>query len=162
MKSISEDLLSRIEIMISRYSLIQDKDIFVAYSGGKDSLFLCLALQALGYYVHPIIIDIGHNVDWTLALENVKTHRMDALVLNREYIYNHYPEIIYAVDHLFETVVKISGEIQQSATICTPCYNAKMTILRKWAEENGVSKIAIGHHGTDAISSMLKSFFLYR
>lgn len=57
MNTISNELLYKIERVINKYSLVNGKDVFVAYSGGKDSMFLCNAMQQLGYQVFPIIID---------------------------------------------------------------------------------------------------------
>lgn len=161
MKAIPDSSLSKIQGIIEKYSLINSKEVFVTYSGGKDSLFLCLALQQLGYKVFSIIIDIGYNSDWTNAIETARNNNFDVLLLNNDFLEKNCPDIITDVKRLFMCVVDISKGNYQTATICTPCYNAKMTILRRWAESNKVSQIAMGHHGTDAISSMLKSFYYY-
>ena len=161
MRIIPDFMLTKIDDIINKYSLISDKDVFVAYSGGKDSLFLCIALRELGYKVFPVIVDIGYNTNWTHAFEIIKEYNMDALLLNNDYLLHNHPDIIPLVEGLFSRVVEIAKGNQQSSTICTPCYNAKMTILREWAEANGISQIAMGHHGTDAISSMIKSYYYY-
>ena len=84
MCSISDVILNRIQKTIDRYSLISGKEVFVADSGGKDSLFLCIALQELGYQVYPIIIDIGYNSNWSNAIEIAKNNNLDVLLLNSE------------------------------------------------------------------------------
>lgn len=37
-----------------------------------------------------------------------------------------------------------------------------MIILQRWAEINNIHTIAYGHHATDAIASLLKSFYMYQ
>lgn len=49
----------------------------------------------------------------------------------------------------------------KKTTICTPCHNSKMIVLQKWAEINRINTIANGHHAIDAVSSLLKSFYIY-
>ena len=86
---------------------------------------------------------------------------MNAMLLDDSYLRLNNPDAISVVENLFQQVTKIANGSQQKATICTPCYNAKIMILKSWAEANGISRIAMGHHGTDAISSMLKSYYYY-
>lgn len=161
MKSIPKNILDDIHNVIKEKSLFCEKKVVVAYSGGKDSWFLCLALKLLGYEVKPIIIDIGYNVDWSNALNNTELIGLEAIVIDSKYINENIPEINEQLNDNFKKIEMISNNKCSLTTICTPCYNSKILILKKWAELNGIRTIAIGHHATDAISSMLKSYYMY-
>lgn len=162
MEKISKGILEKVRTAIERYSLLEGKRIYVAYSGGKDSLFLCLVLKELGYHVYPVIIDIGYNSDWGIALDNLKLFGIDdGLLIGMETISHMMPEITAELDENFKFIRKIKEGYYKKATICTPCHNAKMIVLKRWAEINGIRTIASGHHAIDAVSSLLKSFYMY-
>lgn len=162
MERISGEVLNRIEKVIEQYNLFNNtKDVCVAYSGGKDSFFLCLALKELGYQVIPVIIDIGYNSNWDTALKNMNIMGMKCIIVELKQISCMFPEIEEELTENLENIKKISKGFYKKATICTPCYNSKMLIIQKWAEKNGVQYIAIGHHAIDSISSLLKSFYMY-
>lgn len=162
MNNIPKEILNKVEKIIKKYSLFENKKVWVAYSGGKDSFFLCLILRELEYQVHPIIIDIGYNSDWSIALENLKRiDIVDDIFIGWEEVKHMVPEIIPELEENMENIKKIKRGHFKKATICTPCHNSKMLILQKWAEINGIHSIADGHHATDSISSLLKSFYMY-
>jgi len=162
MESIPKKVLENIEETIEKYSLFESNRICVSYSGGKDSFFLCLALKQLGYQVCPIIIDIGYHSDWSIALKNVKQIGVnDVILIGAEQVNQTMPEIAAELEENLENIKKIRRGCFKKATICTPCHNSKMLVLRRWAEINGIRSIANGHHAVDAISSLLKSFYMY-
>lgn len=154
-------ILENIESTIKKYTLF-NKEICIAYSGGKDSLFLCLALKELGYQVYPIIIDIGYNSNWDIALKNLQLLNIaEGELIGAEKINQIMPEAVEALKENFENINKIKKGDFKKATMCTPCYNSKMLIIQKWARINNIESIANGHHGIDSISSLLKSFYMY-
>lgn len=161
MKSIPIKNLKDAEEVIGKYSFFNDRNVYVAYSGGKDSLFLCMILKELGYYVHPVTIDIGYDSNWSIAEENVNSIGLELIKLDFRFVDKNMPEIREELEGNLENITKIKEGDLKKTTICTPCYNSKMLILQKWAESNNVHTIAIGHHGTDAITSLLKSFYMY-
>lgn len=149
---------------IKKYDLIKsNEEIIVAYSGGKDSLFLCYALTNLGYKIIPVIIDIGYNIDWSLAISNLERMNLRCELIDLNYMAHNLKDIYSEVTNYFEKVKIIkNSKGQMQTTICTPCYNAKHLILCELSKKLKVDKVAFGHHGTDAIASMLKSFYLYK
>lgn len=162
MGNIPEKILKNVEETIEKYSLFEGEKICVAYSGGKDSLFLCLILRELGYQVYPIIIDIGYNSDWSIALENIRQIDItDGVLIGLEEVNHIMPEIMAELEENLENIKKVRRGCFKKATICTPCHNSKMLILQRWAEINNVHFIANGHHAIDAVSSLLKSFYMY-
>lgn len=161
LKKVPSSILARVLKTIKEYDLFSDNNVYVSYSGGKDSLFLCIVLRELGYNVLPIIIDIGYNADWELAINNVKQFGFNPFLLDIQYIDKYIPEIKLKINEYFGYVEQISKDESQKAIACTPCFNAKSLMLRAWAEKNIVKVIANGHHGTDAITSFLKSYYMY-
>lgn len=161
MNIVPTKVLEKVENIINKYSLFKDKNVCVAYSGGKDSLFLCIVLKELGYEVCPVIVDIGYNSDWSVALKNAKYIGLNCIKIDTEQINQLMPEIRAELETNLEGIEKIRSGIFGKATICTPCHNSKMTILQKWAEINNIDIIANGHHAIDAISSLLKSFYMF-
>lgn len=161
MKAIPEHLTKRIESTIQKYSLFSEQTIYVSYSGGKDSFFLCAALSQLGYQVVPVTIDIGFGADWSLARNNLGRLGLDFLLLDRSYVDSYFPDLGNIIDGNMELFRQANEGGHVKATVCTYCYNSKMMVLKSWAAKNGITEIAFGHHGTDAIASLLKSFYMY-
>lgn len=154
---ISNSILERIENVINKCHV--DSKILVAYSGGKDSYFLCMALRELGIDFEPIIFDIGYNIDWTYQIELLKLNQIQVRLLDDSYINKnmnkHDRNIISQYYNMVQTNVK------ENLTPCTPCYNAKIILLWHYAKISGITKCAFGHHGSDAVTSFLKSLFMY-
>ena len=46
-------------------------------------------------------------------------------------------------------------------TPCTACYRTKRLALAEYMDEVGTDTVVFGHHGTDAVVSLLKSAFMY-
>ncbi len=158
-------VLQKVENCIKDFSLLKKSEpVMVAYSGGKDSLMLCKLLNDIGYDVRAFIIDIGYNADWSLALENIKAlgGNIQCEVIDKNYVSKNFPEIEEEVENYFKIVQQVySKQGSISTTICTPCYNAKYVILKALGEKLGINRIAFGHHGTDAVTSLLKSYFMF-
>lgn len=161
MEEIPDHIIERIDYTINKYGLFNENEAIVAYSGGKDSLYLCKALVQLGYRVHPIIIDIGYDVLWDRAIDNANSIGLKAELIDINTIQVLFPGIYDSIRSYFQNVLDIRDGKYPKASPCTPCHNAKMTVLSQWSIANGVKYVATGHHGTDAIASMLKSFFMY-
>jgi len=161
-KQISDTLIKKIQNIIDTYGLFsQQKDVVVAYSGGKDSLFTCIALKSLGFNVIPVTIDIGYNFDWSIAKQNLKNYGLQPLIIDNNFLKDVSPKEYDEVCGYFEIVKNISKRNSGITTICTPCYNAKLIALKSWAENSGTKIISFGHHSTDVIVSLLKNFYFY-
>lgn len=159
----NSDIYKKVESCINDYSLFnKDEAIIVAYSGGKDSLLLCNILNKLGYNIKPVAIDIGYNSNWQTAVNNLKKLGIDCLVVNMNYVKQFLPEAESEVKNYFNIVKQVASKQGKIATtICTPCYNAKYIILAALCKKFNINKVVFGHHGTDAVTSLLKSYFMY-
>lgn len=93
MKSVPKKIVDKVAKLIKKYSLFEERKVYVAYSGGKDSLLLCLILIELGYEVYPITIDIGYGSDWGAALRNIECIGLNSLIIGMEQVNQFMPEI---------------------------------------------------------------------
>lgn len=153
-------MLDKVYEVIKEYDICRSKDVIVAYSGGKDSFFACITLRELGYHVKPLIIDVGYNADWKEQTEILKKNCIEVAIIDSYIIANKFSEKIQ--HEIRDYYAMIVNNRNNSKTLCTPCYNAKVVALGKWCEQNGVDEIVFGHHGTDAVTSFLKSYFMYQ
>jgi len=162
MSKVPESILQNVGRVIDTYNIFGgSKDVVVAYSGGKDSFFLCLVLKELGFNIQPVIIDIGFNLEWDLAKKNAERLGLNPVVLNLECLKNISCDAHESVCHYFGIFEKVSNNKNKLTSLCTPCYNAKITAIKSWATHSNTKVIAFGHHSTDCISSLLKSYYLY-
>lgn len=138
----------------------EEEKIFVAYSGGKDSFFLCVALRELGYKVNPIILDIGYNVCWQKGIEVLKPYGIKVEVIDMQYVRKVLEHSIAEKINAYYEMTK--DNIKNGLTVCTPCYNGKIVILDSLAKKWGVHEIVFGHHATDVVTSFLKSYLMYQ
>ena len=157
-------LLSRIKNCIGEYSLLPDTgDIAVALSGGKDSLFLILALRALGYSAHPFIVDVGYVDGWgdrvsaTLRLHGIAS---DVLRVRAEQPPD--PSLVaIELGRRVATLDRIGTANVTEFTPCTHCYSAKVLALAQALTRKDYAQVCFGHHRTDAYASLLKSALMY-
>ncbi|MGA7705776.1 MAG: hypothetical protein WB998_12870 [Solirubrobacteraceae bacterium] len=133
----------------------------VALSGGKDSLSLCLALQEFKIEFVAVIVDMGYEAGWA---DRVRSHAISVGVA---------PEVVDVrrnaarSDARFITLASNLAVLDKpqtpidTFTPCTYCYNAKVIALEETAHRLGASRIAFGHHRTDACASLLKEALMH-
>lgn len=155
-------ILNKIYEIISTYNMFPEKVAYVAFSGGKDSTFLCSMLKKLGYRVVGVTVDIGYGLKWADLRHNAEQLGIKCLILDSASLKKDDPLVYQAILDCFGCVKRIAENPFGMETICTPCYNSKMLMLKYWAKTNSISQIAFAHHGTDSIASLLKSYFFYR
>ena len=154
---ISNMLLDKIESIINKYH-VGDK-ILVAYSGGKDSYFLYMALRELGIRFETVIFDIGYKINWQYQTELLSSNGIQVKLLDDLYINHNMNEHDKSMIRWYYTMV--CSNVKRNLTPCTPCYNAKIILLQHYAKEIGITECAFGHHGSDAVTSFLKSLFMF-
>ncbi len=128
------------------FSLIEDGDkIAVALSGGKDSMLLFVALgmyqkfKGKNFELCGIHVDVGfEEFEHDLMKEFAKKHNL-TLYIEKTKIF----EILRNERNLHH------GKIQ-----CSLCSTLKKGVLFEKAKELGCNKIALGHHGDDAIETV--------
>src|SRR5499433_2461552 len=142
-------LLRQVGQTISEYGLIEAGDkVMVCLSGGKDSyglLDLLLVLQRRA----PIRFElIAVNLDQ-------KQPGFPAHVL---------PEYLTALGvpfHVIEqdTYSVVKRVIPEGKTMCGLCSRLRRGALYRYASENGITKIALGHHRDDIVETLFLNMF---
>ena len=132
---------------IADYNLIQNGDkVMVCLSGGKDSFTLLAILEKLrqrakiNFSLHAFTLDQSHpGWDDSLLKAWLTSHQIPYTVLTKN---------TYAV---------VKEKIPEGKTYCSLCSRLRRGNIYRFAEEHGFTKIALGHHRDDLITSLLMS-----
>ncbi len=133
---------------VETYKMINDGDIVgVGLSGGKDSMVLLHALRLYQNF-SPIKYDIK-----AFSL----TMGFDDFNLSSVSSYCH----AHSIEHIIEAtnIGKVIFDERKEKHPCGMCSRMKRARLSKVCTSHGVFKLALGHHGDDAIESLLMSMF---
>lgn len=142
-------LVGQIRRLNRAFDLIEPGDrILVACSGGKDSWALAFLLRT---YVRrlPFAVDlVAVTVD-----QGHPGFPADALAeaFARHGFAHH---VVYQ-----DTLSVVREKLPPGATTCPLCSRLRRGILHRVAERLGANKIALGHHGDDAIETLLLNQF---
>ena len=134
---------------IDDFSMIADGDrVMVCLSGGKDSFTLLDILLSLRRSA-PIAFDlVAVNLDQKQP--GFPTHVL--------------PEYLTALDVPFEileqdTYSVVKRVIPEGRTMCGLCSRLRRGRLYRYAAENGINKIALGHHRDDMVETLFLNMF---
>ena len=139
-----QKLLSLTRKAVDEFQLIDAGDkIAIGVSGGKDSLTMLYALHGLmRFYPNPftleaITVDLGHP---GFQADKIK-ELCDSLNI---------PFTLVKTD-----IAPIIFQERKETNPCSLCAKMRKGALNTTAKELGCNKIALGHHGDDAIETLL-------
>ncbi len=146
-EAVKKKLLHYTSKAVADFNLIQKGDrVMVCLSGGKDSWTLLTLLQAMRVRSHYKFELFAFTLDqgqpgWDDTGLRAWLHR-EAIpfeVLNED---------TYAI---------VKEKLPQGKTTCSLCSRLRRGIIYRYAREHGFTKIALGHHRDDLITSLLMS-----
>ena len=139
-------LLSLVRKAADDYNMIEDGDrIAIGISGGKDSLALLCALQALQKF-YPRHFEIhGFTVDLGFGNQDFDAIRTFCSGLN----------VPYTV--IPTEISQIVFETRKESNPCSLCAKMRKGALNQAAKDAGCTKVAYAHHKDDVIETMLLS-----
>lgn len=132
---------------ISDYNMIQKGDkVMVCLSGGKDSFTLLTILNILRkrsnnkFSIFSFTLDQAQPGWDDKNLKNwLNSNDIEHIVLTKD---------TYSI---------VKQKVPEGKTYCSMCSRLRRGIIYKYAEENGFTKIALGHHRDDLIQTLLMS-----
>lgn len=134
---------------IADYKMISHNDrVLVCLSGGKDSWTMVWALDQLqkrakiDFSFKVLTVDQGQPGWDDLALKKYLTD----LGIDFEVIYRNTYEIV-------------TDKIPENKTYCSLCSRLRRGVIYRFAREQGFTKVALGHHRDDLITTLLMSLF---
>jgi tRNA 2-thiocytidine biosynthesis protein TtcA len=130
---------------IADFAMIAEGDrILCAVSGGKDS-----------YAMHALLVDLARRAPV----------RFEVIAVNIDQGHPGYPghlltDYMTAGGHPFRMVAEdtyaiVTDKIPEGKTYCSLCSRLRRGILYRLAREMGCTKIALGHHRDDAITTLM-------
>ena len=141
-----QQILSLTRKCVDKYKLIENNDVIaVSCSGGKDSLTLAIALNALKLFypshfsIKVVSVDAGFKNTNFIALEHFFKD------LDIEY-------------HIIKTdIAEIVFNIRKESNPCALCSKMRKGAINPFVKSLGCNKIALGHNKDDLIETMLMS-----
>jgi len=134
---------------IKDYSMLGERDkVMVCLSGGKDSYTLLDILMSLQRSAPVKFEIVAVNLDQKQPgfPEHILPEYLTALGVP-----------FYVIQQDTYSVVK--RVIPEGKTMCGLCSRLRRGALYRWAGENGVTKVALGHHRDDIVETLFLNMF---
>ena len=145
-----DKLTGRVRAAVEKYQLIEEGDrIAVGVSGGKDSLFLLCALAELSQYYPKHFSVVAVTADPCFGGVPGEYSQIQGLCdsLGVPYIIRK----TYLGPLIFEE--------RKEENPCSLCARMRRGILHNICVEEGISKLALGHHFDDAVQTFFMNLF---
>ena len=130
---------------IADFKMLSDGDrVLCAVSGGKDS-----------YAMHDLLVDLARRapVKFSVVAVNIdQGHPGYPGHLLRDYMATRGHEFVMINEDTYSIV---TDKIPEGKTYCSLCSRLRRGILYRIAQEMGCTKIALGHHRDDAITTLM-------
>lgn len=141
-----QQVLSIVRKAVDDYAMIENGDkIAIGISGGKDSLTLLYALNALKRFYPKKFELIAITVD--LGFENLNLSEIEALCKELQVEY-----MVVKTD-----IAKIIFEDRKETNPCSLCAKMRKGALNDAIKAAGCNKIAYAHHKDDVVETMMMS-----
>ena len=145
--AIEKKLLHYIGKGIADFNMIQKGDrVMVCLSGGKDSFTLLTILELLRQRSHAKFEIFAFTLDQAQPGWNDQELRnwLDSKKIKHEILTR-------------DTYSIVKEKIPENQTYCSLCSRLRRGIIYRYAEEHGYTKIALGHHRDDLITTLMMS-----
>ncbi len=132
---------------IHDYNMIQTGDkVMVCLSGGKDSFTMLSILKLLKQRSNNKFDIFAFTLDQSQP--GWDDSRLKQFLEKEQIPYEILSRDTYSI---------VKEKIPEGATYCSLCSRLRRGIIYRYAEENGFTKIALGHHRDDLIRTLLMS-----
>jgi tRNA 2-thiocytidine biosynthesis protein TtcA len=148
-KKLQAQLRGSVGKAIADYSMIADGDhVMVCLSGGKDSYTLLDILLSLQRHA-PVSFEITA-VNLDQKQPGFPAHVLPKYLEDLGVRYRVIEQNTYAV---------VKRVIPEGKTMCGLCSRLRRGALYRFAAENGITKIALGHHRDDIVETLFLNMF---
>jgi tRNA 2-thiocytidine biosynthesis protein TtcA len=136
---------------IADYGMIEDGDkVMVCLSGGKDS-----------YTMLDILLQLQKKAPVSFSITAVNLDQKQPGF--PEHVLPEYLKSIGVDHHIIEqdTYSVVTRVVPEGKTMCSLCSRMRRGALYTWAEANGYTKIALGHHRDDLVATFFLNLFFH-